>query len=433
MKPVSTDLLSNATCPNCWNSFKVNSVKWIAAHDELLDDERLGIEAPQRFRPTHFDVQGNAIDVKGLSCQDLACPNCHLRIPRSVLAYRNFFLSIVGTPSCGKSFYLASMAWQLRKTLPKAFNLLIADSDGECNKILNASEEELFFNPDPSNLAKLAKTDLSGDGYSQVQYGDQSITYPKPFYFDLRPNDRHPQAEDAKKKSRLLCVYDNAGESFLPGADTVSNPVTKHLGLAESWLFCFDPSQDPRIRGLLKGKSSDFQFNDSPVTSRQETVLNEMVVRIRKHSEMGLKDQSEKPLIVVCTKFDAWSSLIKPLPSPWALSKKISTNVLNLTNIEQVSSEVRGLLEEHCPEVVSSAEAISSNVYFVPVSATGCTPVLDETHGDYRIRTDKIDPIWCEVPVLLALAHRAPKLVKVARTSAKSGASKSGILGEANQ
>ena len=433
MKPVSTDLLPSATCPNCWNTFKVNAVKWIAAHDELLDDERLGVDAPQRFRPTHFDVQGNAVDVKGLSCQDLACPTCHLRIPRSVLAYRPFFLSIVGTPSCGKSYYLASMAWQLRKTLPKTFNVLMADSDGECNRILNASEEELFFNPDPSNLAKLDKTDLSGDGYSQVQFGDQSVTYPKPFYFDLRPNNRHRQAANSKKQARLLCVYDNAGESFLPGADTVSNPVTKHLGLAEAWLFCFDPSQDPRLRGLLKGKSADFQFNDSPVTARQETVLNEMVVRIRKHSEMGLKDQSDKPLIVVCTKFDAWSSLMKPLPNPWALPKDEKTHVLNLSNIQKVSSELRSLLYEHSPEVVSSAEAISSQVYFVPVSATGCTPVRDETHGDYRIRTDSIAPLWCEVPVLLALAHRAPKLIRVARASASRKGSGSGAAGEGDQ
>ena len=158
-----------------------------------------------------------------------------------------------------------------------------------------------------------------------------------------------------------------------------------------------------------------------------------MVVRIRKHSEMGLKDQSDKPLIVVCTKFDAWSSLMKPLPKPWALPKGKKTHVLNLKNIQKVSSELKALLEEHCPDVVSSAEAISSQVYFVPVSATGCTPVQDEAHGDYRIRTDSIKPLWCEVPVLLALAHRAPKLIRVGRSSASRGGNGSVTAGEGGQ
>lgn len=417
MKSVTTELLKQATCPNCWHDFAVENVKWIAVHGDLLHDERLGRDSPQRFRPSRFDVQGNAIDVKGMSCQELACPNCHLKIPRSVLVFKPFFVSIAGTPACGKSFFLASMTWQLRKTLPPKFKVQITDSDGKCNEILNDYEEQLFFNSAPGNLAKLAKTDLAGDWYSEVQYNDQTVTYPKPFYFDLRPSGEHPAEDDARKISRLLCLYDSAGEHFLPGTDTVLSPVTRHLGLAESWLFCFDPSQDPRIRKAARGISDDYQFNDPLVTKRQESVLNEMINRIRRHSSMGLKDRSDKPLIVVCTKFDAWVKLLGKLPEPWAFSKKQQLWVLHLSQITAVSEKLKALLEQHCPEVVAAAQTISSCVYFVPVSATGTSPVKDRQSGAYMIPTDAIAPIWCEVPLLLALAHRAPRLIKAAKPS----------------
>lgn len=419
LKTIRSELLNKATCPNCWSEFPVENVKWVSAHEELLGDFRLGNDYQQRFRPTRFNVNGNAIDVKGMSCQELACPSCHLKIPRSVLVFRPFFLSIAGTPSCGKSFFLAAMTWQLRKTLPSKFNLQLSDSDGECNKILSDYEEQLFFNSGPSGLAKLAKTDVVGDWYSTVQYDEQTINYPKPFYFDLRPSDDHASVEDSKKLSRLICLYDNAGESFLPGADSVTSPVTRHLGLAESWIFCFDPTQDPRIRRELKGASSDHQVVDGPVTARQESVLNEMVNRIRRHSGIGMKEKSAKPLMVVCTKFDAWSALLGELPPPWEFSKKLNTCLLNMTNIEAVSNRLKRILQTHCPEVVAASQSLSNCVYFLPLSATGTSPVKDEKNNDYMIRTDMIDPIWCEVPLLLAMAHRAPRLVLSGRSKSR--------------
>ena len=419
MKTVTSELLSRSTCPNCWHDFDVEDVKWISAHEELLGDVRLGRDQQQRFRPTRFDVQGNAVDIKGISCQDLACPNCHLKIPRSVLVFKPFFVSIAGTPSCGKSFFLASMTWQIRKALPSEFNIQFSDSDGECNRILNDYEDQLFFASGNESLAKLAKTDVVGDWYSTVQYADQAVTYPKPFYFDIRPGSEHENASISTRLSRLLCVYDNAGESFLPGADTVASPVTRHLGLAESWLFCFDPTQDPRLRRELKGKSTDHQIVEGSVTARQESVLNEMVNRIRKHSSMGLKERSKKPLIIACTKFDAWSELIGDLPSPWVFSKKNNSYLLNLTKIDEISDKLKNLLQKFCPEVVAASQSISSCVYFVPVSATGVSPVKDPGSGDYMIPTDKIAPVWCEVPLLIAMAYRAPKLIKGGRTSSK--------------
>jgi hypothetical protein len=188
--------------------------------------------------------------------------------------------------------------------------------------------------------------------------------------------------------------------------------------LAESWLFCFDPTQDPRFRRLLKGKSDDYQVNESPVTARQESVLNEMINRIRRHSNLGLKDRSSKPLIVACTKFDAWSKLFPRLPQPWGYSKTNKCGILDLRKIKRVSDKLKSLLHETCPEVVNASQSISKNVYYIPVSATGVSPKKDSKTGDYLVPTSSISPIWCEVPLLIALAHRAPDLVKAGQLSA---------------
>ena len=82
-----------------------------------------------------------------------------------------------------------------------------------------------------------------------------------------------------------------------------------------------------------------------------------------------------------------------------------------------MSDKLKEILNQLCPELVSASQSISDLVYFIPVSATGDAPVKDPRSGDYRVRADFIKPVWCEIPVLLAMAHRAPKLVKAARTS----------------
>ena len=70
IESVSTELQSQATCPNCWSPFSVENVKWITAHDSLVGDVRLGPDAQQRILPTRFDIAGNGIDIRG-SCHQI--------------------------------------------------------------------------------------------------------------------------------------------------------------------------------------------------------------------------------------------------------------------------------------------------------------------------------------------------------------------------
>ena len=71
-------------CPHCWHRFDVGEFLFIARHQSLIGDSVLGADAPQRFLPSRFTPEGNAIDAAGMSCPDMACPRCHLRIPQAV-------------------------------------------------------------------------------------------------------------------------------------------------------------------------------------------------------------------------------------------------------------------------------------------------------------------------------------------------------------
>ena len=423
-KEVRISVQSRITCPHCWTIFAPEETLWVAAHPELIGDPMLTGDSQQRFLPTRFNVQGNALDIRGSVCEELSCPHCHLLIPRSLLELPPVFISIAGTPACGKSYFLAAMTWMLRHTLPRDFLLSYSDADPQSNAILTKYEEQQFLNSEQDQIVKLAKTEEQGDAYDLVYRDGQNVSYPRPFLFTVRPTRQHPSANKAKKVSKSLCLYDNAGESFLPGSDKADSPVTRHLAQSHAVMFCFDPTQDPRFREACVGKTQDHQVVKGNVTARQEIVLDEIIIRIRQHANMKQTERRRQPLIVVVTKHDIWSSLLEVdvLPAPWKNSAGATgLNCLDLEQIQKVSQEVRNLLMRFSPGLVASAEEFSEQIWFVPVSATGCSPELFKQKGidkqreidAWGIKPRNMNPMWCEVPMLLALAQVAGGLIPV--------------------
>lgn len=86
-----TGILERVTCPHCWEQFAPEKTLWIAEHADLLGDNRLPDQS-QRFLPTRFTVKGEAIDSKGFPCHQLACPNCHLIVPRPLFEMEPLFI-----------------------------------------------------------------------------------------------------------------------------------------------------------------------------------------------------------------------------------------------------------------------------------------------------------------------------------------------------
>ena len=168
-------LRSRVTCPHCWEQFPPEEVLWISAHSDLRGDPLLGEDEQQRFLPSRFDPDGKALDVRGIACKDLACPHCHLSISWASLQMNPLFISILGAPGSGKSFLLASMTWQFRQTLRDKFCLSFGDADPLANQVLSDYEEALFLNPNEDDLVTLKKTELEGDLYQSVRFGDREV------------------------------------------------------------------------------------------------------------------------------------------------------------------------------------------------------------------------------------------------------------------
>ncbi len=411
----STKLLDKIVCPNCWSTFAPSEMLWISSSPELIGDFRLGEMEHERFLPTRFDIYGRAVDRKGETCQAVACPFCHLGIPFPVLEMSSYFISIVGAPASGKSYFLAAMTWLLRKTLPQKFCVNIMDADPQMNIRLQEYESAQFLNDDENAVVKIEKTEEQGDLYNTIQMGDQRITYPQPFIFSLAPLPEHRNAAHSRRISTSLCLYDNAGESYLPvrDSDRSTLPVTRHLGKSNCIFFLYDPLQDNRFRTLCRSVSNDPQLRDdvsdafrkSPL--RQEMILAEMIKRTRAYRNMTSTEKYHNPVVIVVTKLDAWGKLLPQcdFKPPWAPIQNSPMMVLRRDKIQKVSDALRQFLLKHTPEIVGTIEHFASDVTYIPISATGISPVIDEQTKESGFRSKDVKPIWAEIPILYALAR----------------------------
>lgn len=416
-RPIVLPLLRRGKCPHCWSQFPSEDALWISADADLMGDPKLGPDQPRRFLPSRFTVEGNALDSRGQVCHSLACPKCHLLLPRAMVEMEPLFVSILGTPGCGKSFYLTAMTWDLRRTLAIHFGISFMEADTVLNRHLAEYEEALFLNPQSENLLPLGdlirKTELQGDLYNTVMHGAQAVTYPRPLVFSMQAQEQHPNSPLANKLSRVCCLYDNAGEHFLAGQDSPRSPVTQHLAAASVLLFLFDPTQDMRFRQLCQSRKVSGTSMQNGRPTRQETVLMEAAQRIRRYSGLPQNVKHKRPLIVVVTKWDSWVGLMqdKNIQDPWVTTPNSKVARFDAARVERRSQEVRSILLQTTPEVVAAAESFCQQVIYVPVSALGRAPELDPRTQKLAIRTQQIRPLWASVPFIYGIYRSVPGLI----------------------
>lgn len=425
-------MLKRVTCPHCWHSFSPEDILWVSTHTDLRGDARLDPPgslpfALQRFLPTRFDLVGNAIDSRGQTCQELACPRCHLVIPWALLDTPCLFFSILGSPGSGKSFLLGAMAWTLRQTLLKNFGLDFGDADPQSNATLNQYEESLFLRPDPDKHIPvrdlIKKTQFNEETlFDTVYIGSQELRFPRPFLFELKACNGHPEVDKLAGESRVICLYDSAGESFQAVSDDADRlQTTAYMARSRALFFLFDPMQDPRFFLAAKQKAGNRGTGGTPIANRQETILRESAARVRRLLSLNQGAHHERPLIVVVNKWDAWKELMPmdPLESPLLLRKNRKIHSLDMDVINKVSASLRTLLLSLCPEIVSAAESFCQRVVYLPASPLGHTPQANPDFLDsgtkmplHTIRPADIHPWWTEVPLLYAISRDEPKLIE---------------------
>src|SRR5579863_3192023 len=406
----STALRSAVVCPNCWHSFPPESVLWISVHSKLADEAILpspgAIPEQRRFVPERFDVEGRALDAEGAPCTQVACPRCRLHIPRAALELPTFVLSVFGTPMSGKSVFLASMAFSLRQHAA-SLGLRFHDADLVLNKTLLEDERRLFLDPaaDGYRTVRQAveKTLLGGARYRKAVIDGHIADFIPPYTFLAAPALGHPQVADEARLARLLCMYDNAGEHFRPGADRADTISTRHLAAAKGLIFTFDPTQYRSLRRKLGlTKSSDLSDD------RQDSALLEAGRLIREHAGLPQTARVPQPLVVVLTKLDAWWSLlperVAKIPALRAFHGG-DVQALALDVVDALSAACRDLLWEYAREIVAAAESIADEVIYIPVAALGWDLQTDSQTGYVKVRTVDCEPYGVLVPVLYLL-HR---------------------------
>ena len=385
------------TCPYCWNRFAPEDVLFIAGHPDLMGDPILGKDEQQRFLPSRFTPEGLAIDAHGVACPDMACPHCHVRIPQTLLTAPPLFVSLVGAPSSGKSYFLASLSWKLRSTLPNAFSVRFLDVDAITNQWVNEYEQTLFLQANDQSRQSIVKTDQQAPHvYRQIMLNNMQTVVPLPCMFAMRPDEGsiyHEQSDHMFSESLIL--YDNAGEHFQPGEDSASNPGTQHLLRATGLIFLFDPTEDARFRPLIRlPEEADMQVQ------RQDMLLVEMISRIRKY--LGLKEgqRFKQPIVLAISKADVMKDSLYTDDDPWFWDDTIKSHSLDLNTLANVSFKTRSLLEQYAPEVVATIESFADHVMYLPNSALGHNPSQE------GIRPCDVKPRWVEAPLLYILARQ---------------------------
>jgi hypothetical protein len=223
----------------------------------------------------------------------------------------------------------------------------------------------------------------------------------------------------------MLCLYDNAGESFTPGRDDAIKPVTRHLVESSLLMFLFDPMQHQPFRHLF----GDDVPSDPPMekTTRQDQILIEVGNRIRRFKGMRDTDRYDRPLIVIVTKLDIWFSKLEELSkSKWSDVKEAwkfdattrsGSVVLILDRIEKVSKAIRSFLMKTTPEIVTAAESLSKSVTYIGASALGVSPARHPEKKDragqkaWSIRPMDVAPFNVETPILFGLNQQFKGLV----------------------
>lgn len=404
----SIRLLERVVCPHCWHRFAPQDVLFVATHSALIDDPVAGPEAHIRFLPSRFTPEGNAIDPGGAECRELACPRCHLEIPRVLLEIPPMFASIIGAPASGKTYFLAAMLWQLRSILPR-MGWSLVDADPLANARVHEAEQSLFLSETPDTPAALAKTATEGaDLYRTVRINGNDIRLPRPFQFTISP------ASKTSRLERVLVLYDNAGEHFLPGGESSGAPITEHLARSNVLMFLLDPTQDPRLRARCA--SVDPQLSTGPrgkgfsnAGVRQDTILSEVAQRVRRQTGLSQTAKHKAPLIVILAKADLLGPLLPVDLSVEPVTTRNDRFSLNGPVVRRASLACRNLLKDIIPEFVAVAESFSRSVLYMPVSSLGRSPeLIDAKAGMLGVRPRDVRPRWVTAPVLAALQSLDP-------------------------
>lgn len=401
----SKGLLRQIACPHCWRAFKPESAYFISEGAGLLGDPVLGPNEQLRFRAMRFDTSGNALDPEDARCTRVACPECHVELPRRLLEVPTTSVSVVGAPGSGKTNLLASGLWMLSHR-GDDIGCGVVDTDPGFNVGLHSNQATLFMRGEADRDVTLPKTAVRGrDAYWTARVRGNEELLPRANFFSL--------SHRGHALSEALVLYDNAGEHYLPTQDaSVAEISTRHLERSHAIVMVFDPLQNQGFREQYCGASVS---SIATGHQRQELVLSEVVSRVRRVRGLDPSTPVSIPLIIALTKADEWAP--QALGSDWATTRgpcsaQSSWDAL-AAHILRNHRLAKAAMQKVAAELVRTAELLAETVLFVPASALGTSPRATPT-GEFVIPSKAIRPQWAEMPLVAAIATAHPTLYPIA-------------------
>lgn len=380
----------NLVSPFTWEGFGTGDVMHIASHEDLKGDDYLGPDAHKRFHAIRFTDQGHAVDPMGSVCPEMACPHTHLPLPPGFLERPQHIISLIGAPSAGKSYFLCVLTRKLAETLYQNYNYIFKDTDPSANANFNAMKNRLFSGG-TSKEAALVKTRLDGDMYISIQKEHRSISLPRPFSFVLQT----PQDE------ANFIFYDNAGEHFEPGRDSLESPGGRHVAYSDALFFLFDPVANKGFREVLKDHE-DPQLKLRGHADQQDILITETEARIRKLRRLPSREKWNKPFALLLGKADIWLPLLEE-----SLEDPLKNKELDQSVVDKNSAILRNFLVKLAPTVVANLESFSGNLRYFAVSSFGHSPESLE-NGALAPDPSRINPSGMEAPFLWTLNQLYP-------------------------
>lgn len=379
-------------CPSCWATFFKEEALFIATHPSLCGDTKLGPEAMQRFLPTQLDEHGFASDPRGSRCTEQACPHCHHKLPPFFSQMTQHIFSLIGVPSSGKSYYLASLVHEMERAMPREFSLPFRDADPNSNAPLNEMRMRVFTANSPED-AYLGKQQLQKSLHRRVWVDGAYTEMPRPFIYTLNRGAR----------AHSIVLYNN------PSDNTAGNS-SKYLKVADAIFFLFDPTSNVAFRSLLKHIDDPQLQQCYTPPGRQSLLLSETEMKLRTALNLPPGQKITTPLAIIIGKSDCWKSLLGPEP----LLPCVRNGQLKPENIATNSARLRELLFRVSPNICTNAEAVSDKVCYFAASSLGAPPVefTDEMTGETHLApgSANIQPLRVTDPLIWAISCLEPSL-----------------------
>lgn len=389
-------------CPHCWGDFFTRSeTLYVTTSGEKVK--------PSLVADWDDPTDGNGHKFTTRRC----CPHCNLEVSTRLLETNSVFVSIVGTPSSGKTYFLASMYQKAKSQLTRDFHKGV-NFPGVSGELVSRYFDRLVGGGDSDKLVDLPKTQEGGfELYSEIEVSGVTQQFPKPF--TLRLTDPHTRDAFA------VVTYDNAGESYV-NADRLSSKSKSidHLEHCDMVIVVIDPVQIPELAKELKARGVEDPQLDTISGTAQDEMLNSVLDRA-----VGLRGTEKKllrtPVCVVVQKWDMLQSagLVPAIervdPSTGNQTPLFDESPLNVSQhgdtyvdteeIRAISVGVRDILYQYDPNIVNSLQASFEVVRYFPCSALGSSPELNPANNKYCFRPKNVKPYRVTDPLLWLLAR----------------------------